>query len=263
MTWPTGTPGTWEAARDKCPLLAVAFAVGPSPLHPGYDRARGEHGRSDSMKRLATVITTVVGVIAISWAISRALGLEAINPFELDDLQSAQLQTAYLQAFGSVAAIVVAVWLAYWSEKTRRKERADDLRKRLRFVTRSLIGDVTLIGEEALAKSGKLSDFLEGKPEMLKKEFDNFCFELNLWTARRGSNFSDEIHELPEEPLNALLDLKAMCDRYESMYARLTANDAKPSEVLSESGAIMATLLDEIAQKTWTVTYQLKRTQDR
>lgn len=208
-------------------------------------------------KGIAAAIVSIAAVVIAIWIVCRMFGLEAINPFELEDLQSAELQTAYLQAFGSVAAIVVAVWLAYWSEQTRRKERAEDLSRRLRFVTKSLIADVTLIGEEALVKSGKLSDFLEARPEMKPKELDNFCFELNLWTARRVNNFSDEIHELPEAALSALLDLKAMCSRYESMYTRLNANDARPIEMLEESGAIMATLLDEIAQKTWSVTYKL------
>ncbi len=211
---------------------------------------------------------------AIWYLICDAAGLDFINPFTMKNVAAAaEIQAAWIQAIGSVAAIFVAVAVAYWSERGKVRERAS----RQNFTRRRFLSEVSLLGEDALERAGKINTRLaltdnDDKPynpmslkpqetamtraanvARKKKELDEFCFELRLWRFGTVEAHAKDLYDIPPPLLDEVHKLLTLCSRFDAHHNRLVANDANPKQLLHEHGDAMANLLDEISMQTWTV----------
>ena len=164
------------------------------------------------------------------------------TPLWVCGLYRSDAAPAWVQAIGSIAAILVAAGIPAWQEW--RKDTDDE--KRLSIATLRLRSNLEALGAATGEKAAKIRS---SKIDAPFKVLSDMVFQITLWEISPVEQRIDQIHDLDPKVTKPILALLEEYDQYLLVHERVRTADAETIHTeLQKCGGALIGRLERIGQ---------------
>lgn len=160
---------------------------------------------------------------------------------------------AWVQAIGSVAAILVAAWIPWWQERIKRKEEG----RQLSIATLRLRSNLEVLGKVASDRAATMRTFRveAATPSAIGRLLSG----TNLTEARVVTSHVENVHHFEGRIQRPILQLLEEYDQYMAEHGRLyDTDDAEKIQQLTISKAGLITRLEQISQLSFSASNAIR-----
>lgn len=163
------------------------------------------------MPSLARYGLVLIAGLALGWALLP-------TPLDVCGFYQSQSAPAWVQAVGSVVAILATAGVAWWQLREQRRQARADVSQRMRVVHQRLSSELEVVAQDAKETLAGLEKIGTNPSET---QIDEAIRSLHLYSISSVSRHEEHFHELPEGLLKLITDLLAESDQLATQYASL------------------------------------------